>query len=101
MVTTKPLYAVMNIYSLVICMPGGDGTGPCGRGPMTGWGMGPCGRGRGMRRYGMGYGARGRGRCAFPPAQPKPEDEKAYLQELEKELGEELKQIQKRLEELK
>lgn len=49
----------------------------------------------------MGYGARGRGRCAFPPAQPKPEDEKAYLQELEKELGEELKQIQKRLEELK
>ena len=38
-------------------MPGFNGTGPRGMGPMTGRGMGPCGRGfgRGMG-YGMGYG---------------------------------------------
>jgi len=32
-------------------MPGGDGTGPLGLGPRTGWGRGPCmaGRGRGFR----------------------------------------------------
>ncbi len=57
-------------------MPGFDGTGPMGRGAMTGWGQGYCnpsgrsyagtglGRGRGMRggfRPGMGRG-RGPGR---------------------------------------
>ena len=31
-------------------MPGLDGTGPLGRGPMTGWGRGICGRG-----FGRGY----------------------------------------------
>jgi len=30
-------------------MPGGDGTGPMGSGPMSGRGLGPCGRG--LRRW--------------------------------------------------
>jgi len=40
-------------------MPGFDGTGPAGAGPMTGWGMGPCGHGAGAayaRFYGRGMG---------------------------------------------
>jgi len=51
-------------------MPGGDGTGPLGRGAMTGRGMGVCagaapvGFGPG---YGMGLGRRrGLGRCVLP-----------------------------------
>ncbi len=66
-------------------MPRGDGTGPEGRGPMTGRGLGYCagystpgftkgvgrglarGRGRGLGR-GLGRGFRGgRGRAANPP----------------------------------
>ncbi len=52
-------------------MPRGDGTGPNGAGPMTGWGVGSCsgnagrgfqGRGRGMGPCGGGFGfGRGRG----------------------------------------
>lgn len=48
-------------------MPGFDGTGPRGQGPMTGWGAGYCGS-RGFRRlggvpgYGYGRGRGGRGR---------------------------------------
>ena len=47
-------------------MPGFDGTGPMGQGPMTGGGFGPCGRGLGIRR-GRGFrmvrgGGFGRGR---------------------------------------
>lgn len=34
-------------------MPGFDGTGPAGYGPMTGRGMGPCGRGM-ARGFGRG-----------------------------------------------
>lgn len=37
-------------------MPGGDGTGPLGFGPMSGWGRGFCGLGT------QPYGARGCGR---------------------------------------
>ena len=68
-------------------MPGFDGTGPAGRGPMTGWGRGMCnpygsravggdpyrpayrmpadtgyGYGFGRPRLGLGRGLRGRGR---------------------------------------
>lgn len=42
-------------------MPGFDGTGPAGQGPMTGGGFGPCGSGMAMRRGrggGMGMGRR-------------------------------------------
>ncbi len=55
----------------VVNMPGGDGTGPQGLGPGTGWGLGPCGAG--MRR-GLGRGFRGGGfgfrRMAVAPAAP-------------------------------
>ncbi|MGD8889419.1 MAG: DUF5320 domain-containing protein [Desulfobacterales bacterium] len=49
-------------------MPGFDGTGPAGGGPMTGWGRGPCNSGasygleRSGSRRGIGFGyGRGRG----------------------------------------
>ncbi len=41
-------------------MPGRNGTGPAGQGPMTGWGRGMCGggygRGRCFPRFGRGMG---------------------------------------------
>lgn len=37
-------------------MPGGDGSGPMGQGPMTGGGFGPCGAGAGRRAAGGGFG---------------------------------------------
>jgi hypothetical protein len=42
-------------------MPGGDGTGPLGRGPLTGRGLGPCAgysvpRDANSPRFGRGYG---------------------------------------------
>jgi len=80
-------------------MPGGDGTGPFGRGAGSGRGMGPCGRGM-ARGYGFGCGARGRG-MGMIARQQTPEDEKAGLQQLKESLENEVKQIQKRLEELK
>ncbi len=39
-------------------MPGFDGTGPLGEGPLTGRGMGICGRGFGFRRFRSGRGLR-------------------------------------------
>ena len=63
-------------------MPGGDGTGPMGRGSMTGWGRDFCGEpeapqfkrggfgGRGTgnsRGYGVGWGRRNRFRAADTP----------------------------------
>lgn len=47
-------------------MPGFDGTGPRGQGPMTGWGAGYCGSGTARRAggapgYGRGRGGFGRG----------------------------------------
>jgi hypothetical protein len=40
-------------------MPGFDGTGPLGRGSLTGRGFGPCGRGMAFRRgAGRGFGRR-------------------------------------------
>ena len=42
-------------------MPGRDGTGPAGQGPMTGRGMGFCTGARPANYYGYGYG-RGFGR---------------------------------------
>ena len=43
-------------------MPGGDGTGPLGQGPMTGRGMGWCGHRGDARGLGRGRG-RGAGAC--------------------------------------
>jgi len=42
-------------------MPGGDGSGPMGQGPMTGGGFGPCGGGAGYGARGGGYGRGGGG----------------------------------------
>ena len=53
-------------------MPGGDGTGPGGRGPGTGWGMGPCG--------GRGFSRKGRGQMASPQSLT-PEEELKMLKE--------------------
>ena len=75
-------------------MPGQDGTGPQGKGPLMGRGLGPCGEG--MRRgRGFGAGRMGRGmgfgyRCRFamPIALTKEEEKKileAELKELEAE----------------
>ncbi len=75
-------------------MPGFDGTGPYGTGPL-GRGMGPCGRGaRGAAGFDAGRGIR-RGRFAYAAGRPKEErirvlraEKEAIereIQELEKE----------------
>jgi hypothetical protein len=69
-------------------MPFRDGTGPMGRGPMSGRGMGPCAGGRG---FGRGFGRRGV--CRFPITISK-EEEKQMIEE-------EIESLKKRLEELK
>ena len=88
-------------------MPGQNGTGPYGQGPMTGRGLGPCGagagRGRGFGR-GMGCGM-GRGMGMGPGygavSEPvSPEDEKAYLKQNIGALETAQKNIQARLDQL-
>jgi hypothetical protein len=100
-------------------MPGGDGTGPMGRGPMTGKAAGFCagypnpgyitpgygrGLGRGVRR---GFWGRGRGfwwRDYSPEPyysqKPSREEEKTYLENMIKSLNEEIKSVQSRLQEI-
>lgn len=111
-------------------MPGGDRTGPWGRGPRTGRAMGFCadypgpgymssGGFGGRRFFGRGYG-RGRGRgfgrgfgggygadmepsgAVEPPiwSAPSRGDEKAYLEGVRKSLEQEMEAIKKRLAEL-
>ena len=46
-------------------MPGFDGTGPSGSGPMTGRGMGNCRQAQGKCRLGRGLGRGRGGRCRF------------------------------------
>lgn len=85
-------------------MPGFDGTGPAGMGPMTGRGFGPCGRGLGWRfglRRGFGFGAR-RGWGRFLPwnwPQTKDEQKKA-LADYKKALQEEIEDVEKALADL-
>ena len=111
-------------------MPGGDRTGPLGRGSMTGRRAGFCagyqvpgyenpryGFGRGFGRgLGRGFGRRYWGRCRSslseipysdsynnPMPYPKTvskEEEKKYLEETKKNLEEEIKSIRKRIEEI-
>jgi len=104
-------------------MPGGDGTGPMGRGPMTGRAMGQCagyptpgyttpGYGKGLNRswdrgFRRGHWGRGRGfwwrgynpEPYYPQAQSK-EEKKIYLENIVKNLEEEIKDIQERINEL-
>lgn len=106
-------------------MPGFDGTGPRGQGPMTGGGFGPCnqragrgqyGGGRGMQRgmgrgRGGGYGMSARrfsGWYAGPPnpagrwgfQAPSSGEEMEVLKEQAGALEEELKAIKSRIDEL-
>lgn len=105
-------------------MPGLDGTGPLGRGPMTGGGRGLCnpgggfgGRGVGWRRgfrfplyaepaappfyggYGPGYTWAHPGASPYAPQMTK-EEEADFLKNQAEMLGEQLQGIQKRIEEL-
>ncbi len=87
-------------------MPGGDGTGPLGRGAMSGRGMGVCagaapaGFGQG---YGMGLGRRrGFGRCFLPyriPMAPVAGD-RDFLAMQKQELQARLNLLNKQLEDL-
>ena len=86
-------------------MPGKDGTGPTGAGPMTGRALGLCtdteeskrgffrGRGLGLGR-GRGFGRR------FAIGQASPEKQKSWLQEQKAVLQDRLKAIDKQLEDL-
>ena len=99
-------------------MPRGDGTGPMGYGPKTGWGAGFCtgnpepgymsrmpGRGIGGRfGRGRGFGGgMGRGRWARRGAffaQPNPQEERRFLEDHMEALQSRLDVISRRLEEL-
>ncbi len=99
-------------------MPGGNGTGPMGGGPMTGRGAGYCGgydmpgytnRGFGRGMGGAGYGRGwGRGMGArfhawwqnVPVSQPNPVDERQMLEQEASYLKTQVEQIQNRLNEL-
>jgi hypothetical protein len=78
-------------------MPGQDGTGPLGQGPLTGRGLGPCGCG--MRRgFGRGY---GRGFGFRRQVALTKEEEKKILEAELKEIETEKQTIEKRLKEMK
>jgi len=97
-------------------MPGFDGTGPMGHGPMTGRGMGFCvgyaggpyGFGRRRHRWFRPMGrlrpfAPGPARChPYRAAMPEPTaaEEAAFLKEQARYLEEELKDIKEKLKEL-
>lgn len=91
-------------------MPRGDGTGPAGQGPRTGRGMGYC-TGFGIPGFmnsgfgrGFGRGAAFRAGFSQPMVQPSfatEADEKKILQENLEILKEEMKEMEKRLKELK
>jgi hypothetical protein len=85
----------MNKYSKLIevsIMPGRDGTGPWGYGPMTGRGLGPCGMGF---RFGAGRDF-GRG-MGYAPTK---EQEIEFLKHHKEFMEETLKEINERLKEL-
>jgi Family of unknown function (DUF5320) len=78
-------------------MPGFDGTGPMGMGPMTGRGMGFCGFGLG-RKFGM---RRGFGRFGMGWMQPANKDEELKaMQDYLKTLEEEIEDVKAKVTEL-
>ena len=107
-------------------MPGFDGTGPHGQGPMTGWGRGYCamplsgirrpffgrgfwGRGRGWRNWYRAAGTPGwtRAGCAYPAFETYPNDpeltptqEMSMLKQDAESLKAQLEDIQNRIETL-
>lgn len=86
-------------------MPGRNGTGPLGMGPLTGRGMGPCGRGyfSYRPRLGLRYGyGRGYGYYGPYPYEPYPVDEsieRAFIEEEKAILEARLKGINEILDE--
>ena len=106
-------------------MPGFDGTGPAGGGPMTGRGLGFCATGRPFRgfpvwgrwpmRRGMGYRWGGRwgwtpypygGMQSFTPGAASPtsamsrEEELRFLKEQADEMKEQLKYVEERMRDM-
>lgn len=91
-------------------MPGLDGQGPLGQGPLTGRGLGPCGRGMAFRRgarsgfvrgLGRGFGA-GYGRYQSAPIAPATPISYAPAKEQEMEaLKAEKELLERDLEDLK
>lgn len=76
-------------------MPGFDGTGPRGNGPLMGRGLGSCNR-NGMCKQGRGFG-RGLGQC-FRSSLPQTEaNKKEHLQTLRESLNEELRWVDNEL----
>ena len=73
-------------------MPYQDGTGPLGRGPLTGRGLGPCGKGF---RRGFGRGFR------REPINLSKQEERKILEAELKEIDLEKKEIEKKLKEVK
>jgi hypothetical protein len=84
-------------------MPGRDGTGPMGQGPLTGRGLGPCGRGLAFRRgFGRGFGwRRFLDEPVFEPITLTKEEQKKILEEELKEIEAEKVAIEKKLKEMK
>lgn len=87
-------------------MPGFNGTGPVGAGPMTGRGMGPCGQGQrmgyGRRGFGRGGGMT-RGACYgfagggyYRPSQGDLENEASALEEELKMVKDEINEMKKK-----
>lgn len=74
-------------------MPGFNGTGPQGMGPMTGRGMGLCGGGQahGRRGFGRGVGRMSGSNFYRQSTKDDLQAEKVYLEEELKVLNEELK----------
>jgi len=101
-------------------MPGGDGTGPSGAGPLTGGRWGPCagpvgtarpdlaygrgGWGRGWRHWynatGLPRWARGMNTPVLPVAAPTRQQEMEALKDQAQRLTGQLQELNKRIEEL-
>lgn len=93
---------IISIIKGGITMPGRNGTGPGGMGPMTGWGRGWCagGMGRGLGFGGnAGYGrfGMGRGFGGVWAAPVSPEMEEQYLQQEMEMLKARMDELQARL----
>ena len=83
-------------------MPGFDGTGPRGMGPMTGGGRGFCSP-RGLRASRRGGAYRGYPGIPYPPYYNPgmtAEQEVEFLRSQAQMMAEQLEQVQKRLQEL-
>ncbi|NLA11745.1 MAG: DUF5320 domain-containing protein [Firmicutes bacterium] len=83
-------------------MPGGDGTGPLGQGPLSGRGLGYC---SGYRGAGFGrpfYGRRFRGYGFQRPwlYRETADDEKMFLQRQAEYMREQIEAIEERLKEI-